>query len=57
MYGNRSNSLAKIECMMEHEFGIAADDKRMLEDLMNKDLFLFPTTERVSARSMIPYLT
>lgn len=48
MSADRGNSLAKIEYMMEHEFGLAADDKRMLYQLMDKDLFLFPTTARVS---------
>jgi hypothetical protein len=34
--------------MMEHEYGIASGDQHMLFKLMEKDLFLFPTTDRVS---------
>jgi hypothetical protein len=49
MSGNRGSSLAKIEFMMEHEFGVEASDKRVLYQLMDKDLFLFPTAERVSS--------
>jgi hypothetical protein len=56
MSANRGSSLAKIEYMMEHEFGVAAGDQRMLYDLMDKDLFLYPTVDRVSAyfRSAYP---
>ena len=56
MSGNRGNSLAKISCMMEHEFGVAEGNKRMIYQLMDKDLFLFPTDDRVSTRSMLSYL-
>jgi hypothetical protein len=51
MSANRGNSLAKIECMMEDQFGVTASDKRMLYELMDKDLFLYPTTNRVSTYS------
>lgn len=51
MSANRGNSLAKIEYMMEEQFGVTASDKRMLYQLMDKDLFLYPTTHRVSDHS------
>lgn len=46
MSANRGNSLAKIEYMMEHEFGVSPGDKALLYNLMDKDLFLFPTVDR-----------
>ncbi|KAB5589641.1 hypothetical protein CTheo_6914 [Ceratobasidium theobromae] len=46
MSANRGNSLAKIEYLMEHEFGVGAGDKKLLYQLMDNDLFLFPTVER-----------
>ena len=52
MSANRSNSLAKIEYMMENAFGVATSDKRKLYKLMVKDQFLFPTDKRVSAHSI-----
>jgi hypothetical protein len=51
MSGNRGSSLAKIECMMEHEFEVSAGDQSSLFQLMDKDLFLFPTVDRVSTLS------
>jgi hypothetical protein len=36
---------------MEHEFGVASGDNHMLYQLMEKDLFLFPTAQRVSTHS------
>lgn len=56
MSGNRGNSLAKISCMVEHEFGIAEGDKQMLYQLMDKDLFLYPTADRVSNYSTLSHL-
>jgi hypothetical protein len=55
MSANRGNSLAKIECMMEHEFEIAMGDTSTLFDLMDKDLFLFPTLDRVSVLCPVLY--
>ncbi|KAF8593169.1 hypothetical protein BDV93DRAFT_612324 [Ceratobasidium sp. AG-I] len=46
MSNDRGNSLARIECMMENEFGIATSDKQMLFKLMDKDGFLFPTDKQ-----------
>lgn len=42
--------------MVEHEFGVSEGDKQMIYQLMDKDLFLFPTDSRVSTRSILPYL-
>lgn len=48
MSANRGNSLAKIEYMVEEQFGVTANDGQMLYQLMEKDLFLYPTANRVS---------
>jgi hypothetical protein len=54
MSANRGSSLAKIEFMVEHEFGVASGDKKVLFELMDKDLFLYPTVRRVSVHYPSP---
>ncbi|KAG9100288.1 hypothetical protein FRC06_004317 [Ceratobasidium sp. 370] len=44
--GNRSNPLAKIAFMVEHEFDIEAGGKWVIYGLMDKDQFLYPNVER-----------
>ncbi|KAG9080622.1 hypothetical protein FRC06_006337, partial [Ceratobasidium sp. 370] len=46
MPGGRSGSLAKIQCMMEHEFDISSGNKKPIFQLMDKDQFLFPDGDR-----------
>ncbi|KAG8738805.1 hypothetical protein FRC10_006457 [Ceratobasidium sp. 414] len=43
--GNRGNSLSRIEVMMEQEFSVTMANKTELYQLMNKDLFLYPTAD------------
>ncbi|KAG8732991.1 hypothetical protein FRC10_000494 [Ceratobasidium sp. 414] len=44
--GNRGNSLARIEIMMEQEFVVTTVDKPELHQLMSNDQFLYPTVNR-----------